>query len=260
LLRPPPLSCSSKPPGSARFSNSAAGPTTRPRRCPAMASRERVPAAAAAAAAVVASGKGRGRETPGRGGRDARSARGAWAMEPPLVGEPGAAAGGGGRGGRRPPPGSGTAADLHDGGKDLSRREMLGLSTAEHVRGGGSNLLLSRRESSSASKEMRRRNPPLQPGREAQQEIVNRNSFRPLREDPEQEKLQQLLGTNSRSLPEARERDHLRRDPCPTPSGDGRLGRGAYSDRPQHLPGRERQHPRDEEGGPSGELESERSV
>ncbi|CAM9954013.1 unnamed protein product, partial [Ectocarpus sp. 13 AM-2016] len=156
-----------------------------------------------------ASGKGRGRETPGRGGRDARSARGARGTEPPLEGEPGAAPGGGGRRGRRPPQGLGTAADFHDGGKNLSRREMLGLSTAEDVRGGGSNLLLSRRESSSASKETRRHNPP---GREAQQGVVNRNSFRPLREGPEEEKLQQLLGTNSRSLPEARGRDSLRRD------------------------------------------------
>ncbi|CAM9968001.1 unnamed protein product, partial [Ectocarpus sp. 12 AP-2014] len=90
--------------------------------------------------------------------------------------------------------------------------------------------------------------------------VVNRNSFRPLREDPEEEKLHQLLGTSSRSIPEARERDRLRRNPYPTPSGDGRLGRGAYGDRPQHLPGRERQHPRDEEGGPGGELESEGSV
>ncbi|CAB1106793.1 unnamed protein product [Ectocarpus sp. CCAP 1310/34] len=181
-------------------------------------------------------------------------------MEPPLVGEPGAAPGGGGRGGRRPPPGLGTAADMHDGGKNLSRRKMLGLSTAEHVRGGGSNLL-SRRESSSASKETRRRNPPLQPGREAQQEIVNRNSFRPLREDPEEEKLQQFLRTNSRSLPEDRERGHLQRDSYPTPRGDGGLGRGAHGDRWQHLSGREQQHPRDEEDdGPGGELELERRV
>ncbi|CAN0022875.1 unnamed protein product [Ectocarpus sp. 6 AP-2014] len=225
-----------------------------------MASSER------AAAAAAASGKGRGRETRGRGGRDPRSARGAWVMKPPLMGEPGAAAGGGGGGGRRPPPGLGTADDVQHGGKNPSRREMLDLGTAEDVRGGGSNLLLSRRESSSSSwKEARRRDPPLQqPGREPQQETINRNSFRPLREDPEEEEeelQQQLLGTNSRSLPEARERGHLRRDPYPTPRGDGGLGRGADGDRRQHLPGRERQHPRDEEeDGPGGESESEMRV
>ncbi|CAN0353998.1 unnamed protein product [Ectocarpus sp. 6 AP-2014] len=232
-----------------------------------MASSER------AAAAAAASGKGRGRETRGRGGRDPRSARGAWVMKPPLMGEPGAAAGGGGGGGRRPPPGLGTADDGQHGGKNPSRREMLDLGTAEDVRGGGSNLLLSRRESSSSSwKEARRRDPPLQqPGREPQQETINRNSFRPLREDPEEEEeelQQQLLGTNSRSLPEARERGHLRRDPYPTPRGDCGLGRGADGDRRQHLPGRERQHPRDEEqhprdeeeDGPGGESESEMRV
>ncbi|CAN0412494.1 unnamed protein product, partial [Ectocarpus sp. 8 AP-2014] len=106
-----------------------------------------------------------------------------------------------------------TADGVQHGGKNPSRREMLDLGTAEDVRGGGSNLLLSRRESSSSSWKMtRRRDRPLkQPGREPQEETINRNSFRPLREDPEEEEelqQQQLLGTNSRSLPEAREQGH----------------------------------------------------